>query len=73
MSHAEITDEILDQLATALADDSVPDPNNRFAVQAVAMNEDLDALANFVVEADAVRYTRALELLERREGADPHD
>ena len=71
MSHVEITDEVLDQLATAVAAESVADPNNRFAVQAVAMNEDLDALAAFVVEADAVRYTRALELLEAREGSTP--
>lgn len=67
MSHIEITEETLNQLATALADDSVADPNNRFAVQAVAMNEGLDALATFVREADAVRYTRALELLEQSE------
>ncbi|MFB6172856.1 MAG: hypothetical protein ABEJ23_10000 [Haloarculaceae archaeon] len=67
MPHVEITDEILDQLATALSADSVADPNNRFAVQAVATNEELDALAQFVVNADAVRYTRALERLEQRD------
>lgn len=67
MSHVEITEETLDQLAAALDDPSVADRNNRFAVQAVAMNEGLDQLATFVREADAVRYTRALELLEQHE------
>lgn len=67
MTRVPITEPVLDQLATVLASEDVPDPNNRFAVRAAAMNAGHEELATFIGEADAVRYTRALELLEHRE------
>lgn len=67
MAREPITDAVLDQLAAALADDRVADPADRFTVRAVAMTEGYDDLADFIGAADAVRYTRAVELLERRE------
>lgn len=66
VTRVPITDVVLDQLAAIVASDEVVDPNNRFAVRAVAMNEGHDELATFIGDADAVRYTRALELLEGR-------
>jgi hypothetical protein len=68
VTRVDITDEVLEELAAAIAHDRVDDPNNRFAVQSVALDEGHDALVTFILEADAVRYTRALELLGQREG-----
>lgn len=68
MTRVPITEPVLDQLATVLAGDAVDDRNNRFAVRAAALAAGHDELATFIAEADAVRYTRALELLDRREG-----
>lgn len=66
MPYEPITDDILDQLAAALDDERVDDPDNRYGVQAVALEEGYAELATFIAAADAVRYTRALELLGER-------
>lgn len=67
MTRVDITDAILEELAAAIAHDRVEDPNNRFAVQSVALDEGYDELATFILEADAVRYTRAVELVQQRD------
>lgn len=66
MPREPITEPVLDQLEVALRDDRVTDPVDRFTVRAVAMTEGYDDLADFIAAADAVRYTRALELLDQR-------
>lgn len=68
MTRVPITPSILDQLAAVLATGEIADPHNRFAVRAVALAEEHEELAAFIADADAVRYTRALELLDRRDG-----
>jgi len=67
MPKVDITDEVLTQLAAAVESDRIEDPNDRFAVQSVALDEGYEELVTFILEADAVRFTRALELLDRRE------
>lgn len=56
-----ITDAVVEQLRRVLETDEVDDPVNRFAVQAVAHEMDLSALAQFIAEADAATYYEALQ------------
>jgi len=65
MARTPITDEVLEQLRAVRDSDRVEDMQNRYGVQSVALQEGYEALSGFILEADAVRYTHAIELLER--------
>lgn len=63
-----VTDEVVEQLRTVLESGQVDDPINWMAVQVVAHDNGLTELAQFIVDADAVRYYEALQQAkERRE------
>jgi hypothetical protein len=67
VNRVPITDEILAQLPRALDHDEVDHPLNRGAVQYVAWELELEALGEFVGEADASTYYEAL----RQVGVEP--
>lgn len=67
MTRTPITEEIVTQLGDALDHEEVDHPLNRGAVQYVAWELDLEALATFIGEADAATYYEAL----KRAGTEP--
>ncbi len=60
MTRVEITEEIVGQLAKVLESGELEQPTNWMGAQFLAQDFGFDALARFVVEADAATYYEAL-------------
>jgi hypothetical protein len=60
MGRVAITESVLSQLRGVVNSEQVADPIARYDVQAVAFDQDHDALVEFIATADASTYYEAV-------------